>query len=226
MVVVVLIPWLLWGFSITTERLHDRNKSAWWLVVFYGTPAVLGQLARKPHGLPEQQARCSITSWLWPVLRSRSGDLSKSDSCAAPPGPTHMGPIRSCKLNGEAERQMQGGRGSDAGQLAALLLLHGAPCAATRKRQRPLKTKKSPMAIRPPGEVCNFGSMLRTMPPHEGSVQALKSSPRIQSRPQDMIPAAVIQRRPQPIFGMIARPHLMDFRQYSVLGQAHGYCGW
>jgi len=46
MVVVVLIPWLLWGFSITTERLHDRNKSSWWLVVFYGLPAVLGQLAK------------------------------------------------------------------------------------------------------------------------------------------------------------------------------------
>ena len=50
MVVVVLIPWLLWGFSITTERLHDRDKSAWWLLVFYGLPAVLGQL-RKLHGL-------------------------------------------------------------------------------------------------------------------------------------------------------------------------------
>jgi uncharacterized membrane protein YhaH (DUF805 family) len=24
----VLIPWLLWGVSITTERLHDRNRSA------------------------------------------------------------------------------------------------------------------------------------------------------------------------------------------------------
>ena len=46
MVVVVLIPRLLWGFSIITERLHDRNKSAWWLVVFYGLPAVLGQLAK------------------------------------------------------------------------------------------------------------------------------------------------------------------------------------
>lgn len=46
MVVVVLIRWLLWGFSITTERLHDRNKSAWWLVVFYGLPAVLGQFAK------------------------------------------------------------------------------------------------------------------------------------------------------------------------------------
>jgi uncharacterized membrane protein YhaH (DUF805 family) len=46
MVVIVLIPWLLWGLSITTERLHDRNKSAWWLVAFHGLPAVLGQLAK------------------------------------------------------------------------------------------------------------------------------------------------------------------------------------
>src|SRR6202166_606681 len=45
MVVLVLIPWLLWGFSITTERLHDRDKSAWWLVVFYLVPGVLGHLA-------------------------------------------------------------------------------------------------------------------------------------------------------------------------------------
>jgi uncharacterized membrane protein YhaH (DUF805 family) len=46
MVVLVLIPWLLWGFSIATERLHDRDKSAWWLVVFYLVPGVLGQFAK------------------------------------------------------------------------------------------------------------------------------------------------------------------------------------
>jgi uncharacterized membrane protein YhaH (DUF805 family) len=45
MVVVVLIPWLLWGFSFTTRRLHDRGKSAWWLVMFYLAPGVLGQFA-------------------------------------------------------------------------------------------------------------------------------------------------------------------------------------
>jgi uncharacterized membrane protein YhaH (DUF805 family) len=45
MVVVVLIPWLLWGFSFTTRRLHDRGKSAWWLVVFYLVPGVLGQVS-------------------------------------------------------------------------------------------------------------------------------------------------------------------------------------
>ena len=46
MVVLILIPWLLWGVSITTERLHDRDKSAWWLAVFYLVPGVLGQLAK------------------------------------------------------------------------------------------------------------------------------------------------------------------------------------
>jgi uncharacterized membrane protein YhaH (DUF805 family) len=45
-VVLVLIPWLLWGASFTTERLHDRDKSAWWLVVFYVAPGVPGQLAK------------------------------------------------------------------------------------------------------------------------------------------------------------------------------------
>jgi uncharacterized membrane protein YhaH (DUF805 family) len=46
MIVLVFIPWLLWGFSITTERLHDRDKSAWWVVVFYLVPGALGQLAK------------------------------------------------------------------------------------------------------------------------------------------------------------------------------------
>ena len=46
MVVLVLVPWLLWGLSFTTKRLYDRDKSAWWLVVFYLVPGVLGQLAK------------------------------------------------------------------------------------------------------------------------------------------------------------------------------------
>jgi uncharacterized membrane protein YhaH (DUF805 family) len=45
-IVVVLLPWLLWGFSFTTERLRDRDKSAWWLVVFYVLPGALVQLAK------------------------------------------------------------------------------------------------------------------------------------------------------------------------------------
>jgi uncharacterized membrane protein YhaH (DUF805 family) len=46
MLVVVFIPWLLWGFAFHTERLHDRGKSAWWLLMFYAVPGVLGHLAK------------------------------------------------------------------------------------------------------------------------------------------------------------------------------------
>jgi uncharacterized membrane protein YhaH (DUF805 family) len=46
MAVITLIPWLLWGFAITTERLHDRDKSAWWLAVFCLVPGLLNQLAK------------------------------------------------------------------------------------------------------------------------------------------------------------------------------------
>ena len=46
MVVLFLIPWLMWGFSIHTERLHDRDKSAWWLLMFSLLPGVLVQLAK------------------------------------------------------------------------------------------------------------------------------------------------------------------------------------
>jgi uncharacterized membrane protein YhaH (DUF805 family) len=46
MLAVVFIPWLMWAFAIHTERLHDRDKSAWWLLLFYGLPAVLDHLAK------------------------------------------------------------------------------------------------------------------------------------------------------------------------------------
>jgi uncharacterized membrane protein YhaH (DUF805 family) len=48
MVIIVFVPWLLWGFAIHTERLHDRDKSAWWLVIFCLIPVVLGQAIAWP----------------------------------------------------------------------------------------------------------------------------------------------------------------------------------
>jgi uncharacterized membrane protein YhaH (DUF805 family) len=46
MVILVIIPWLMWGFAIHTEQLHDRDKSAWWRLVFYVVPALLGHFAK------------------------------------------------------------------------------------------------------------------------------------------------------------------------------------
>jgi uncharacterized membrane protein YhaH (DUF805 family) len=36
----------MWGLAIHTERLHDRDKSAWWLLVFCVVRGVLGHLAK------------------------------------------------------------------------------------------------------------------------------------------------------------------------------------
>jgi uncharacterized membrane protein YhaH (DUF805 family) len=67
MVVVVFIPWLMWGIAIHTERLHDRDKSAWWLVVFYGLPAAFSGLAEAAWfaGLagPAMHSILSVPSW-------------------------------------------------------------------------------------------------------------------------------------------------------------------
>jgi uncharacterized membrane protein YhaH (DUF805 family) len=46
MLVIVFIPWLLWGLAFHTERLHDRGKNAWWLLLFYAVPGLLGHLAK------------------------------------------------------------------------------------------------------------------------------------------------------------------------------------
>jgi uncharacterized membrane protein YhaH (DUF805 family) len=40
-IVLAYIPLLWIGLAISAKRLHDRNKSAWWLVLFYLVPALL-----------------------------------------------------------------------------------------------------------------------------------------------------------------------------------------
>jgi uncharacterized membrane protein YhaH (DUF805 family) len=42
---VVYIPVVISGIFVGIKRLHDRDKSGWWLLVFYLLPAVLGGLA-------------------------------------------------------------------------------------------------------------------------------------------------------------------------------------
>jgi len=40
-----LIAAIWTGFAVAVKRLHDRNKSGWWLVVFYVAPVVLDVIA-------------------------------------------------------------------------------------------------------------------------------------------------------------------------------------
>ena len=38
---ILYIPLIWIGLAIGAKRLHDRNKSAWWLLVFYALPGIL-----------------------------------------------------------------------------------------------------------------------------------------------------------------------------------------
>jgi uncharacterized membrane protein YhaH (DUF805 family) len=43
-VLVVYIPMVISGFMVGIKRLHDRDKSGWWLLVFYVLPGVLSSI--------------------------------------------------------------------------------------------------------------------------------------------------------------------------------------
>jgi uncharacterized membrane protein YhaH (DUF805 family) len=46
MVVILMIPSFISWIAIGIKRLHDRDKSGWWLLLFYLTPAVMDGIGR------------------------------------------------------------------------------------------------------------------------------------------------------------------------------------
>jgi uncharacterized membrane protein YhaH (DUF805 family) len=63
---VLCIPLIWIGFAIGAKRLHDRDKSAWWLLVFYILPSILSQIAYQMGimaGLVFSLASFAITVW-------------------------------------------------------------------------------------------------------------------------------------------------------------------
>jgi uncharacterized membrane protein YhaH (DUF805 family) len=58
----IVIPPVLWMFLATSvKRLHDRDRSGWWLLVFFVLPDLCGQLAEQ---LPDSYWTLFIT---WPI---------------------------------------------------------------------------------------------------------------------------------------------------------------
>jgi uncharacterized membrane protein YhaH (DUF805 family) len=43
--VIIYIPIIISGIAVGIKRLHDRDKSGWWLLVFYVLPGVLSGFA-------------------------------------------------------------------------------------------------------------------------------------------------------------------------------------
>jgi uncharacterized membrane protein YhaH (DUF805 family) len=58
----IVMPPVLWMFLATTvKRLHDRDRSGWWLVVFFALPGLCGQFADR---LPDS---CWALFIIWPI---------------------------------------------------------------------------------------------------------------------------------------------------------------
>jgi uncharacterized membrane protein YhaH (DUF805 family) len=89
---IAFIPVFVSGFAIAVRRLHDRNKSAWWLLLFFVLPAVLHAVRDELLRFPEVMAyflafacavlRAIISLWALVELGFLRGTR----------GPNHYGP--------------------------------------------------------------------------------------------------------------------------------------
>jgi len=132
-VVLVVIPWLIWGFAIHTERLHDRDRSAWWLLVFYVALAALGHFANLA------------------LLKGTTGAVLQYVFALTGFALTIWG--LSNRMPARYRRAEQIRR-----QPARTVNATAASTNDTRAQVSTIpKTKKSPVAIGPPGEYRNLG---------------------------------------------------------------------
>jgi uncharacterized membrane protein YhaH (DUF805 family) len=49
-ILIVFIPAFISSLAIGVKRLHDRNKSGWWILVFYFVPSILNALSFQVDG--------------------------------------------------------------------------------------------------------------------------------------------------------------------------------
>jgi len=84
LIVVLWIPsmWIL--VALGAKRLHDRDKSAWWLLVFYLLPSVLQNAAGFAGGIGLVLALAGLALSLWALVEL--GFLRGT------PGPNRYGP--------------------------------------------------------------------------------------------------------------------------------------
>ena len=82
-----VIGWIS-ALAVGIRRLHDRNKSGWWIVLFYFGPAVIEIFRQAPICLALHP------SWGLLPLSSRSGCSLSSAFCAGLTGLITTAPIR------------------------------------------------------------------------------------------------------------------------------------
>jgi len=73
---IVTIVVLAAGLAIGVKRLHDRDKSGWWILIFYVTPLLLDGIAEWIEGWPVgvlRLANLAISVWALIELGIRRG---------------------------------------------------------------------------------------------------------------------------------------------------------
>jgi uncharacterized membrane protein YhaH (DUF805 family) len=75
----LFIPFLVSSLAVATKRLHDREKSAWWLLVFYLLPALLDGMANLAGDASLVFSLASLAVSIWAFvelgcLRGTTGD--------------------------------------------------------------------------------------------------------------------------------------------------------
>ncbi len=64
----VLIPSVWSGIAVGIKRLHDRDKTGWWLLLFYLAPVLLDALARSSGGLGIAFSIPSLVISIWAIV--------------------------------------------------------------------------------------------------------------------------------------------------------------
>jgi uncharacterized membrane protein YhaH (DUF805 family) len=79
--VIIYIPLIWIGLAIGAKRLHDRDKSAWWLLLFYLAPSVLSAAANHAGDMGLiilDLASFAITVWAFVELGCLRGTLGSN----------------------------------------------------------------------------------------------------------------------------------------------------
>jgi uncharacterized membrane protein YhaH (DUF805 family) len=90
LIILIGILGLVSGIAVGIKRLHDRNKSGWWLLLFYLLPAILQQIAPHvgPSGFIFSIAGFAISVWMIVELGCLRGTAGPNEYGPDPLGAT------------------------------------------------------------------------------------------------------------------------------------------